>query len=87
VWLWQAVRALGYRISANLGRLFKYFNVSIPWWPSTEGSGFVTAVVRVQSLAWELLHASGAAKKKKKKTQYYNVPDSLMHQLNSLDCT
>ena len=31
-------------------------------------SGVVTAVVQVQSMAWELLHARGAAKKKKKKS-------------------
>ena len=30
-------------------------------------SNAVTAVVRVQSLAWELLHVSGTAKRKKKK--------------------
>ena len=29
---------------------------------------FVTAVVRVQSLAWECPHAIGSAKKKKKRT-------------------
>ena len=33
----------------------------------TQGSGVATAEVQVQSLAPELLHASGTAKKKKKK--------------------
>lgn len=32
-------------------------------------SGVVTAVVQVQSMAWELLHARGAAKKKKQQQE------------------
>ena len=33
----------------------------------------VTAVVQIQSLAWELLHAMGTDKKKKKKRKKKNV--------------
>ena len=33
------------------------------------GMAQITAMARVQSLAWELLHAMGAAKKKKKGSQ------------------
>ena len=38
-----------------------------PGGASGYGSGVVTVVVWVQSLAWEVLHAMGVAKKKKKK--------------------
>ena len=38
-----------------------------PGGASGYGSGVVTVVVWVQSLAWEVLHAIGVAKKKKKK--------------------
>ena len=45
--------------------------VTLPWeFPGglvSEGSGVVTAVRQVQSLARELMHVLGAAKKKKKK--------------------
>ena len=41
--------------------------MGVPWWPSSEGSGIVTTMAQVPSLAWERLHATGAAKKKKKK--------------------
>ena len=34
--------------------------LGVPWWPS-----IVTAVVQVQSLAWELIHAMGMGTKKK----------------------
>ena len=41
--------------------------MGIPCGSAGEGPGIVTAVVQVRSLAWELLHATGTAKKKKKK--------------------
>lgn len=31
----------------------------VPWWPSVKGFGIVTAVMQVQPLAWELVHATG----------------------------
>lgn len=37
-------------------------------WPSDPGCGVVTAVVQVQSLAWELMHVTDTAKKRKKST-------------------
>ena len=37
----------------------------VPWWPSRERSGVVTAVVWVQSLAQELQHAAGTAPKRR----------------------
>ena len=37
----------------------------VPQWPSHEGFSVVPAVARVQSLARELLYASGVAKKKR----------------------
>ena len=46
-------------------------NLRVPWWVSGFRIGVVTAVAwlaavaRVQSLAWELLHAMDAAKKSK----------------------
>ena len=44
--------------------------MGVPWWLSglgNQGTGVVTAVAWVRSLAGELLHAAGVAKKKKKK--------------------
>ena len=38
-----------------------------------KGSSIVTAVVQVQSLAWELPHAGNEAKKKKKKKKKLKV--------------
>ena len=44
--------------------------LGVSWWPSSLGSGIVTAVawvtamVQVPSLAQELLHATGMAQKK-----------------------
>ena len=39
----------------------------VPWWLGRLGSGFVTAVAWVQSLAWELPHSLGVVKKNLKK--------------------
>ena len=41
------------------------------------GSGVVTAVVWVQSLAWELLHAAGVAKEKIKEQKKLSFISSL----------
>ena len=35
--------------------------LGVPWW--LRGLGIVTAVALIRSLAWELLHAMGTAKK------------------------
>ena len=46
--------------------------LGVPWWPSGCGSSIITAVApasaleRVQSLAWEFLHAIDMAKTIKK---------------------
>lgn len=48
-------------------KLIKRLREGVLWWPSGEGSGLVTAVAWVQSSAWELLYASGAARKEKTK--------------------
>ena len=43
--------------------------MGVPWWLSglgNQGTGVVTAVAWVRSLAGELLHAAGVAKKKRK---------------------
>ena len=45
-----------------------FIDVGVPWWPSVEGPGGVTAVAqatavaRVHSLAWELQRAMDVAK-------------------------
>lgn len=31
--------------------------LGVPWWPSSEGPSIAAAGARVQSLAWEILHA------------------------------
>ena len=49
------------------GKFFKNKKRGVSLWTSSYGSSFVTTVARVQSLAQELLHAEGQAKKKKKK--------------------
>ena len=43
----------------------KKLDVRIPHWHSGQGSGIVTAVAWVQSLAQELLHAMGMAPPKR----------------------
>lgn len=40
--------------------------MEFPGGESGQGSGIVAAVARVQSLAWELLHATGETKKGRK---------------------
>lgn len=44
--------------------ILKNENAGVPWWPSVQVSSIVTAVVHVQSLAWELPRASGTGEKK-----------------------
>ena len=39
-----------------------YFSSALPCWPSNEEFGVVHDVAQVLPLAWELLHAVGAAK-------------------------
>lgn len=41
----------------------KYRGIGVPWWPSSQGFGVVTAVARVQALARELPRAMGKAQK------------------------
>ena len=41
--------------------------------PVSAAVALVEAVVRVKSLAWELFHAVGVAKKKKKKRVYFVI--------------
>lgn len=40
-----------------------YFTGGVPWWPRSQGTSIVTAVVQVQLLAWELLNAADVAPK------------------------
>ena len=65
--------------------LFTYFcikiknNQGVPWWPSRQGFGIVTAVAWVQSLAQKLVHAATVAKKIKK-TKTKNPPKTKKNQ-------
>jgi len=46
--------------------------LGVPSWSSGKGFSIVTAMSQVQSLAQELSHATGLAKKKKKKKEKKN---------------
>ena len=54
--------------------------LGVPWWPSSEGPSIAAAGARVQSLAWELLHAMGTAKKCGR-TQSLKVPCFFLKKL------
>ena len=41
----------------------------VPWWPMGKGLSIVTAMACVQSLAWELPHALGMARRKEGKKE------------------
>ena len=48
-------------IAGSYGKDIRKFQTGVPWGPAGKGSGAVTGMARIQSLAWDLPHAAGAA--------------------------